>query len=376
MTEKIRRFLAGRQVPTPCVVLDLDIVAEQFDKLRKNLPLAEVYYAVKANPAPEVVSLLHRLGARFDVASVAEIDLCLELGIDPSRLSYGNTIKKTADIAWAYRRGIRLFAFDSEAELDKLASAAPGSRVFCRLLLDNAGAHWPLNRKFGCEPDMAVELMAKADRIGLDAYGLSFHLGSQQVDPNQWDAAVGTAATVFRTLSEQGVELSMLNLGGGFPVRYREALPEDFTYADAVSKAMTRHFGNRLPVMVIEPGRYVVADAGVLETEVVLISRKGKDDPRRWVFLDVGRFGGLGETEGEAIQYRITTDRDGSPDGPVILAGPTCDSADILYEHSSYAMPLDLEIGDRVRILSTGAYTNVYATQGFNGFGPPAVYYI
>jgi ornithine decarboxylase len=127
---------------------------------------------------------------------------------------------------------------------------------------------------------------------------------------------------------------------------------------------------------VIEPGRFMVGDAGVVSAEVVLVSRKAKDDPVRWVYLDIGRFGGLAETEGEAIKYAFRTPHDGGVDGPVTIAGPTCDSTDTLYEKSNYRLPLALDCGDRVELLSTGAYVTTYASQAFNGFRPLAEHYV
>ncbi|MEO5374231.1 MAG: type III PLP-dependent enzyme [Alphaproteobacteria bacterium] len=375
MTEKIRRFLDDNRPPTPCLVVDLDVIAENYLKLRRYLPVAQVYYAVKANPAPEVVSLLVDLGSCFDVASVAEIDLCLNAGASAERLSFGNTIKKKTDIAYAYGKGLRLFAFDSEAELDKIATAAPGSRVFCRILVDNSGAEWPLSRKFGCDAAMAADLLVGARERGLDPYGVSFHVGSQQTDLSQWDIAVGKTAMLFTALNEAGIELKLVNLGGGFPAQYRSGVAGLDAYCHAVMTAMTHHFGNQLPGMIIEPGRSLVGDSGILEAEVVLISRKSYDDATRWVYLDIGRFGGLAETEGECIRYRIETPHGGTT-GPVVLAGPTCDSADILYEKSGYEMPMSLEVGDRVRILSTGAYTSSYSAVNFNGFAPLRSYFV
>jgi ornithine decarboxylase len=376
MTAKILQFLDERRPETPCLVVDLDVVAANFDALRRHLPLAQIFYAVKANPAPEIVRLLAARGSSFDAASRPEIALCLAEGARAERISFGNTIKKEADIAWAYAQGVRLFAFDSEAELDKIARAAPGARVFCRILVENAGAEWPLSRKFGCEPAMARTLLAGARDRGLQPWGVSFHVGSQQTDTAQWNLAVAEAARLFRELAADGIELGLVNLGGGFPARYRNEVPALEAYADAVMGAMTRHFGNALPEMIIEPGRSMVGDAGVLEAEVVLISRKAFDDPRRWVYLDVGRFGGLAETEGEAIKYRISTTRGAGEHGPVVLAGPTCDSADILYDKAGYELPVDLAIGDRVRILSTGAYTTSYSAVNFNGFAPLKAHYI
>jgi ornithine decarboxylase len=376
MTERIARFLADNRLETPCLVVDLDVIAEAYDVLRWYLPLARIYYAVKANPAPQIVAMLDRKGANFDVASRGEIELCLANGIAADRLSFGNTIKKEKDIAFAYQEGLRLFAFDSAFELDKLARAAPGAQVFCRILVTCEGAEWPLSRKFGCAPEMAVELLRRARDLGLDPYGVSFHVGSQQTDLAQWDGAVGRAAEMFSLLAAADIELRMVNVGGGFPAHYRNDVPAIDGYARAVMAAITRHFGNHLPEIIVEPGRSLVGDAGIIQSEVVLIAEKGDADGRRWVYLDVGKFNGLAETMDESIKYRITTSGRAGASGPVVLAGPTCDSADILYERTEYRMPLGLEVGDKVEILSTGAYTASYASVGFNGFSPIQTYCI
>ncbi|MDP9427657.1 MAG: type III PLP-dependent enzyme [Actinomycetota bacterium] len=371
----------GADLPTPCLVLELDVVAERYTQLRESLPEAVVHYAVKANPHPELVRLLARLGASFDVASPAEIDLCLGLGVPPDRVSYGNTVKKRTDIAHAWSRGIRLFAFDSHEELHKLARAAPGASVFCRLLTSGTGADWPLSRKFGCAPDMAADLLLEADELGLDACGLSFHVGSQQRDPSRWDPAVGCAAAVARAVQERSrgrVVPWLLNVGGGLPARYLEQIPALGEHTGALTAALDRHFPAAGPLprpqVMAEPGRYLVADAGVVHTEVVLVASKSYADPERWVYLDTGVFGGLAETLGEAIKYRLVTSRDGGPTGPVVLAGPTCDSVDVLYEQHRYQLPLALTAGDRLLLLSAGAYTSAYCTDGFNGFSPMPVH--
>jgi ornithine decarboxylase len=376
MNNKIARFLADTVPETPCLIVDLDVIGAAYDALTRYLPIAKVYYAVKANPAAEIVAMLAERGSNFDVASRAEIDLCLGNGATPERLSFGNTIKKERDIAFAYQSGVRLFAFDSEAELEKLARVAPGARVFCRILVSCEGAEWPLSRKFGCTPRMAVDLLGKAREMGLDAYGVSFHVGSQQTDLGQWDGAIAQAAEMFSLLAETGIDLRMVNIGGGFPAQYRGAVSSVEMYAGAVTTALTRHFGNHLPEIIVEPGRSLVGDAGIIQSEVVLISDKGDGDARRWVYLDAGKFNGLAETMDESIKYRIDVPgRTGAP-APVIIAGPTCDSADILYEKTEYHLPRDLQVGDRVAILSTGAYTSSYASVGFNGFPPIRTYCI
>jgi ornithine decarboxylase len=376
MNPKIARFLSVHQPATPCLVLDVDRVESNFRELRSALPLARIYYAVKANPAHPVLERLVTLDSRFDAASFEEIEACLRAGAAPDAISFGNTIKKVSAIRRAYEAGVRLFAFDSAEELAKLAKHAPGSRVYCRLLVENAGADWPLSRKFGTTLETARELMLSAADLGLDPYGLSFHVGSQQTDTASYEAAIGRAAMLFTDLVEAGVNVRMVNLGGGFPTPYRDAVPGIDAFSLAIMNAMTQHFGNALPEMLIEPGRFIVGDAGVVSAEVVLVSHRDRNDPQRWVYLDIGRFGGLAETEGESIRYRITTAHDGGAMGPVAIAGPTCDGADILYERSNYRLPMALACGDRVELQSAGAYVTTYASQGFNGFAPLAEYYV
>jgi ornithine decarboxylase len=376
MNPKIARFLADHQPATPCLVFDVDRVEANFRALREALPLARIYYAVKANPAAPVLQRLVGLGSSFDAAGWEEIAACLAAGAKPEAISFGNTIKKAAAIRNAHAAGVSMFAFDSAEELDKLARFAPGSRVYCRILVDNAGSDWPLSRKFGTTIETARELMRRAGSLGLNPFGLSFHVGSQQTDAAAYEAAIGRVAMLFTDLREAGVKLRMLNLGGGFPIRYRDEVPGIDHFAQKIMRAMTAHFGNDLPEMVIEPGRYLVGDAGVVSAEVVLVSRRSKSDPVRWVYLDIGRFGGLAETEGEAIKYTIVTPRDGADLGPVSIAGPTCDGADVMYQRANYRLPMDLACGDRIGLLSTGAYVTTYASQGFNGFAPLREHYI
>ncbi len=375
MNAKIARFLADHQPATPCLVLDIDRVEANFRAIRDALPLAQIYYAVKANPAPQILDRLVGLGSRFDAAGIEEVDACLAAGATPDAISFGNTVKKVSAIQRAHKAGVTMFAFDSDEELEKLAIHAPGSQVYCRILVENAGADWPLSRKFGTTVEHARALMLRAADLGLDPCGLSFHVGSQQTTTGSYEVAIAKVAMLFTDLKAAGVNLRMVNLGGGFPIRYRDEVPGIDAFAQAIMGAMVEHFGNALPDILIEPGRSVVGDAGVVAAEVVLVARKG-DDPTRWVYLDIGRFGGLAETEGEAIKYRIATPHDGTETGPVAIAGPTCDGADILYEKSNYRLPLALRSGDRVELLSTGAYVTTYASQRFNGFAPLAEHYI
>jgi ornithine decarboxylase len=383
MTDRIRSFLDERRPDGPCLVVDLDVVRKNYEGFARVLPDSRIFYAVKANPAPEVLNLLASLGSSFDAASVNEIEMVLATGASASRISYGNTIKKERDIARAHALGVTLFAVDCVEEVEKISRAAPGARVFCRILTDGVGAEWPLSRKFGCVSSEAVDILARAAELGLVAHGVSFHVGSQQTDLKAWNRALADAAKVFRAASERGMQLAMLNLGGGFPTRYLKNVPSSEDYGRAIFRGLRKHFGNRIPETIIEPGRGMVGDAGVLKAEVVLISKKSRADKVRWVYLDVGKFGGLAETMDEAIRYPIKTPHDASAEregadavGPCVVAGPTCDSMDVLYEKVPYDLPLSLTIGDEVFIEGTGAYTTTYSAVAFNGFRPLQAYVI
>ncbi len=375
-TQRILDFLATRRPNGPCLVVDLDVVRDNFLAFEKALPDSRIYYAVKANPAPEILRLLAEMGSSFDTASVAEIEMAMAAGAPADSISFGNTIKKERDIARAYELGIRLFAVDSVEEVEKIARAAPSARVFCRVLTDGEGAEWPLSRKFGCVPAMAVKVLRRAKSLGVEAYGVSFHVGSQQTDLSAWDRALRDAKQVFATLAEEGIVLKMVNMGGGFPTRYLKDVPVAQAYGNAIFSALRKHFGNDIPETIIEPGRGMVGNAGVIKSEVVLISKKADNDNVRWVFLDIGKFGGLAETMDEAIRYPIVTQRDGDQTAPCVLAGPTCNSADVLYEKTPYPLPLSLTIGDEVLIEGTGAYTTTYSSVAFNGFEPLRSYVI
>jgi ornithine decarboxylase len=375
-TVRMLDFLRDRRPEGPCLVVDLEVVKKNYLGFTRAMPGTRIFYAVKANPAPEILSLLAELGSSFDTASVPEIEMALMAGATPDRISFGNTIKKERDIARAHALGVTLFAVDSVEEVEKIARAAPRARVFCRILTDGEGAEWPLSRKFGCDPAMAIEVLTRAHALGLNAYGISFHVGSQQTRLEAWDDALAQSAAIFRTLAERGIHLQMVNLGGGFPAKYLKPVPRTNVYGTAIANALAKHFGNAIPETIIEPGRGMVGNAGVIKSEVVLISKKHANDNHRWVYLDIGKFGGLAETMEEAIRYPLVTAKDKDAKGPCVVAGPTCDSADVLYEKTPYALPLSLSVGDEVLIEAAGAYTTTYASVAFNGFAPLKAYVI
>lgn len=372
---RIRQFSEGKD--TPFVVIDTATIDHQYDELKAGLPFAKIYYAVKANPAPQILTMLRDKGSNFDIASVYELDKVLALDVTADRISYGNTIKKAKDIRYFYEKGIRMFATDSEADLRNIAKAAPGSKIYVRILTDGTQtADWPLSRKFGCESDMAMDLLILARDLGLVPYGVSFHVGSQQREIGAWDSALNKAKVIFERLKEEdNIELKMINMGGGFPANYITRTNELGVYAEEITRFLNEDFGDDLPEIIIEPGRSLISNAGVLVSEVVLIARKSRTALHRWVYTDVGKFNGLIETLDEAIKFPIWTDKAGEGEDCVI-AGPTCDSADIMYEHHKYPLPLNLAIGDRMYWLSTGAYTTTYSAVEFNGFPPLKDYYI
>ena len=363
---------------TPFVVIDTQMIDEAYTELTKGFPTADVFYAIKANPAPEILRLLRDRGSNFDVASRYELDKLLAIGgVSPEQVSYGNTIKKAADVRYFYEKGVRMFATDSEADLRNIAKAAPGSRVYVRILTEGTvSADWPLSRKFGCRPDMAMDLLILAKELGLEPYGVSFHVGSQQRDIGAWDAAIASVRFIFERLKkEDGIELQMINMGGGFPANYISRTNDLATYAEEITRFLEEDFGENMPRIILEPGRSLISNAGILVSEVVLISRKSHTALNRWVFTDVGKFSGLIETLDESIKYPIHVEKKGELE-EVIIAGPTCDSADIMYEHYKYGLPLNLAIGDRLYWLSTGAYTTTYSAIEFNGFPPLKSYCI
>lgn len=371
LTGKLAAHFAEHSYDDPTVVIDLDIVEAQYRALAQGLAPAHIHYAVKANPEPAILRTLVREGSRFDAASRAELEMCLAEGAQPEDLSFGNTVKRVRDIEWAYAQGIDLFAADAVEELEKIAMHAPGARVYIRFLVEESQADWPLSRKFGAPAEEIIPLMDRAAALGLRPVGISFHVGSQTRQPMMWCGVLDEVSAVWHKAIAHGHSLDLLNIGGGFPAFYGDPIEAPLAYGQTVMRLVRDRFGD-VPYVMAEPGRGLVAEAGVIEAEVLLVARKRPDDIARWVYLSIGKFSGLAETIDEAIRYQIDTTADDGTAGPCILAGPSCDSADVLYEQRPMMMPLGLRAGDKIHILCTGAYTTTYASVGFNGFPPLA----
>lgn len=381
MTEKMTRFLnENRSLETPYLLVDLDVIEARYKLLQQALPFAACYYAVKCNSAIPVVERLNQLGSRFEVASIYEVEACLNSGVAPRDIHFGNTIKKESHIRRAHELGIHSFSFDSDVELEKLARAAPGSNVSCRLATDGEGAVWGLCRKFGREPDEVLRLMRHAHDLGLRPYGISFHVGSQQRDPHAWHRAIASAADIMDTLYAEGIHPRLINLGGGFPSadyigKRFEPGGDIFAYGRTIADALESRFPEGIDC-VIEPGRFIASGAGIVHAEVVTLADKKTDGADcRWVYLDIGRFNGL--FEANDITYPVMTERDGDATMPSVLAGPTCDSDDVIYDRQrGVELPQSLQVGDRLSFVNAGAYTRSYVTAAFNGFPPMEEIYI
>lgn len=368
----------SKDLPTPNIVINLNKIKENFINLKNSFPYAKIFYAIKANPGEPVLKMLSEMGSNFDIASRYELDMIKPFVNEPERLSYGNTIKKPSDIKYFYENGVRMFATDSKDDLKNIAENAPGAKIYVRVLIENSTtADWPLSRKFGCNPDMAYNLLVMAKELGLIPYGVSFHVGSQQRDIGAWDDAIAKVKYLFTSLEEEeGIILKMIDMGGGFPASYIEPTNELSVYASEITRFLTEDFGSSLPEIILEPGRSLVGDSGILTSEVILSARKNNTALNRWIYLDAGKFNGLIETLDECIKYPLVTTKDGDKEGEVIIAGPTCDSMDIMYENTKYKLPVTLRQGDKVYWLSTGAYTSTYASVAFNGFPPIKTYYM
>jgi len=355
------------------IVFDIAGIVDRHDDLLRELPGVEVRFAVKACPVDEVLDALARAGAGFDAASPNEIAQALRTGVPPDRLHYGNTIKSDVDIATAYRRGVRLFATDSLADVRAIAAHAPGSRVFCRLSTAGTGALWELTGKFGCSVPQAVEVLTAARAHGLIPAGLSLHVGSQQMTVAAWRTAFTDLAGAITRLDAAGIRLDHVNLGGGLPalgyldrrgVPLRPPLP---AILGAIRDGMRRlRLVAAGPLdFVLEPGRHLVADHGAIRAHVVRLTER--DQP--WLYLSCGRFNGLFELD--QVQYRLEFPT--HPAGPRVMArvgGPTCDSDDAFGAGALISVPAGLASGDPVWIMSAGAYAVSYTTVGFNGFDP------
>jgi ornithine decarboxylase len=355
----------SRGLDTPVLLLDRATLRRAYSRLRAALPEADCFYAVKANPHVEVLQTLAAQGSGFEVSSLAELRAVRELGGPATRIMSSNPIKSVAFIQAAFREGIDRFAVDSRPELVKLAHHAPGSRVYVRLTVDNSGSEWPLAKKYGASASDAVQLLREARAFGLRPYGLTFHVGSQCLDKESWSSALMLCHEIWRELASDGIELQMLSLGGGFPVRHTRPVPSLDEIGQETRRVLRSMFPPGRVEVTVEPGRALVGEAGLLVASVIGQATRGNE---RWLYLDAGVFNALLEAI-QGFRYQLRTERAGPP-RHYVLAGPSCDSVDTI---SQEALLPELSVGDRVYFLNAGAYTLSYASS-FNGFEPPHVH--
>lgn len=363
--EDIQRLVEAAQQPeTPFLILDGDRLQDNARRFRAAFPDGQVCFAVKANNDPTVLEIFHEEGIHFDVASWGEISQLAGMGVPADHMVFSAPTKIPRDIQRAHDYGVRRFSFDTRIELEKLAKFAPGAQVIARVAVDNNGSHWPLERKFGIEPSQEVDHFIYARTLGLEPYGLTFHVGSQNSDPQAWVRALERLSLIWNELETKGIQLKVIDTGGGFPVRFNDPVPEVEEIAAAILPAMQRLFGNKAKLLV-EPGRGLVGNAGIMAASVINRATRGE---REWLYLDVGAFQGLIEMHDMyGFSYPVISDRNSEPLKPFVLSGPTCDSADVI--HHQAMLPAGITLGDRVYILTAGAYSN--SMERYNGMDFP-----
>ena len=334
---------------------------------------SEIYYALKANSDPKILTYLNELGSGFEAASAYEIDLLLKLGVDPAKITYGTSIKPAEHIDSAYKAGIQCFAADSKEEIAKLALYAPGARVFIRTIVDDGGSVFTMSERFGAPASKVKDIALYAHGLDLKLYGLSFYVGSQAAHADMWAKGIYTVKPIIEDLLEEGVSLEVLNIGGGFPVHYdnHQDAPELREIVVEVHNAL--HALPYMPRVMMEPGRGMVATSTVLVSEVVARSNRG-DKP--WLCLDAGIYNALFEAMLHQGSTRYPVHMVNPPTDPVetqkfTLAGPTGDSLDIIAR--DVELPAYIDIGDKLIFEHAGAYTIAMASR-FNGFPEPPLY--
>src|SRR5260221_8754416 len=352
---------ASKKYNGPFLIVDTAIVRGKVRRFRAAMPRVRPHYAVKANPDRRVLKVLVREGCGFEIASTAELDLLLALGVPAAEVFFSNPVKSRDSIAYAAAKGVEWFVVDCLDEVRKVFEAKPDAKQYLRIAAPNIGSDWPLSGKFGAGTAESREIVALAAKLGADLAGVTFHVGSQCRNPENWRVALEKARNLFDLMTKAGLRPRLLNIGGGFPVRHVKPIPSIEVIGQVVNEGL-KAFADDVQV-IAEPGRYLVSDAGYFVCRVLgTATRAGK----RWMHWDAGLFGGVIEAS-EGLKYKIRTDRSG-PDVPWTVGGPTCDSVDIVMREEP--LPSDLQESDFIYIRNAGAYTTAYASQ-VNGFPLP-----
>jgi ornithine decarboxylase len=371
-SEEWLKLLQACDYSTPFQLFQLSKLQKNVRTLKKLLPEVETFYAIKSACETELIEYVDKLVDGYDIASLGEFQLLEKIGIQPERILYSNPVKITDHIAQTFKAGVRWYAFDSLAEIKKLAKHAPGANVYLRLEVSDYGSKFPLSKKFGTNPSQAVKYMSEAQDHGLNVRGLTFHVGSQSENPQTWDVALQTCGEVIKQAKAAGIKVDFVDIGGGFPVTYVNKIPSMQEIAIVIQDAIRKYLPKNVR-LVAEPGRYISADASVIATTIIGREHRGNEE---WLFLDMGVFQGLMEPlEMPDWRYPVFTDK---PVGSTrlqtyTLTGPTCDAYDTIG--FDYLLPSSLKVGDKLYISTVGAYTTVYGSE-FNGFDPPSKHYI
>jgi len=347
----------------PFLLIDPELIRLKYRRFCAAMPRVRAHYAIKANPDSRVIKVLADEGSGFEIASPAELDLLVSLGVAPSQVHYSNPVKARQYIEYAVAKGVEWFALDSVDELRKIHSVAPRAKLYLRIDTPNIGSDWPLSGKFGVPLREVDEILDAAAMLGAELCGVTFHVGSQCRNAQNWRVAIDRSKRIFRKMRLKGLTPSMLNIGGGFPVRLTKPIPSVEVISDVVNDAIA-DLDENIRVMA-EPGRYLVSDSAYFVCRVIGTTRR-RD--QRWVYLDTGMFGGLLEST-QGLHYPLESDRSGKL-VPWHIAGPTCDSVDVLLQ--DHLLPADLQDDDFIYIRNAGAYTTAYASE-FNGFPLPDV---
>jgi len=358
--KKAKLLLKGME--TPFLVLSKKKIEENYTRLSLALEnKVSLFYAVKANPISEVIEIIKNIGGGFEVSSADELRLVMNFNVPLNKIFYSTPVKKRSEISYFYKEGINLFVFDNDIEIEKIAQCAPKSQVMLRIQTKNKNSLIDLSLKFGAEPKDALYLLEKARNMGLYPRGICFHVGSQCLSPESYKEAIKLCHSIFEAAAERGIHLDLLNIGGGFPIGYRKKVPDITTFCKTINEALKYYFYDRFDVDVVaEPGRFICADAFTLVTRVI---GKSIRNNKIWYYIDDGLYGSFSGRIYDKGDYLILTEKDGYK-VPSVLAGPTCDSFDIIYE--DYELP-DLKIDDLILVPGMGAYTIVSASN-FNGF--------
>ena len=340
---------------SPLLLIDCNVVRDQYRKLHAALPGVDLHYALKPLPDPAVVSALKEVDAYFDLASSGEVDLVRAAGVMAERCIHTHPIKRDSDIRDALRFGVRTFVADNADELGKFVRHRTRVSVLLRVAFRAEDAVCDLSRKFGCEPAAVPALLDLARRLGVRVSGLSFHVGSQTPTPTMHVRAIEACGALIQAGRDAGHDgLTVLDIGGGFPADYLEAVtPIDLFCAPIRAALAALPAGLRI---LAEPGRYIAAPAG---TCVATVIGRAERAGRWWYYLDEGVYGAFSGQLFDHAKYPVTALRDDGTREPAVLAGPTCDSIDVIDD--ALELPR-LEIGDLVVARQMGAYCTAAAS--------------